>query len=134
MKLFAPNTFWEASTTMVNDIAVGCGPGSGWKEKLVPDTMYGLDISEACVIHDWMYYEGETHEDKERADRVFMNNLNRIIGERGKNSFIFTNFLRRRRATTYYRAVKYFGGSAFWNGKDDKDGALVDIQKLERHP
>ncbi len=34
----------------------GCGP-SGWKGKLIPETNYGIRISDSCHVHDFEYGE-----------------------------------------------------------------------------
>lgn len=115
MKLFAPESFWQAPISERRQVCNGCG-SKGWSNLLVPDYMWGISIREACDIHDWMYQEGQELEDKLRADRVFLNNLLRLIDARSKSRVL--KFLRRRRARTYYLAVKYFGGDAFWAGKN----------------
>lgn len=94
----------------------GCGAGEGWGDKLVPDTIYGLSMLDACKIHDWMYAKGKTQEDKEEADRVFLNNMLRIIDYHTLNSWL--KWLRKRRAYKYYDSVDHFGGPAFWNEKN----------------
>jgi len=117
-KLFAPGSFWN--DPRVDEVTGGCGPGrvGGW---FIPDTIWGVSISKACKIHDWMYFIGISKEDKEEADRVFLNNILRLINAyNGWSSFL--NGLRRYRAVTYYNAVRYFGGPAFWNDKNkDED-------------
>jgi hypothetical protein len=86
--------------------------------------MYGLSITEAANIHDYMYYVGMTLEDKREADRVFLNNMIRIIEANSK--FWVLEFLRKRRAKKYYLAVDWFGGPAFWSGKNDiNEGEVV---------
>jgi hypothetical protein len=115
MKLYAPGLYWALSPEGKADICNGCGTkGFTW---LVPDSMYGLDISEACNIHDFMYVVGVDEEDRAEADRVFKNNLFRIIEAKSKWAII--KILRRRRAVTYYQAVRMFGGPPFWNGKNE---------------
>jgi len=101
----------EERKKMVN----GCGPG-GWLSELVPESMYGIDVTPACNVHDFMYLKGQTIQDKEEADRVFLNNMLRIINHESK-CFIL-RWLRRRRALKYYLAVKHFGGPFFWEGKN----------------
>jgi hypothetical protein len=76
-----------------------------------------MDIYFCCRIHDWMYLRGETLEDKEKADRVFLNNMLRTIDKHTNNSVL--KWLRRRRALKYYTAVDTFGAPAFWNSKKD---------------
>lgn len=81
----------------------------------MPDTVYGLNISAACCIHDWMYAEGITQEDKDVADSVFLTNMMAIIEHAAKRS-LFARCLapfRRRRCLLYYEAVRAFGLNAF---------------------
>lgn len=94
----------------------GCGPGS-IGDKLVPDKLLWIcDIRLACAIHDFMYKTGQTIEDKKKADRVFLNNAQRIIGCHEYPFFIHDLLLIC--AYRYYRAVVKYGGPAFWKGKN----------------
>lgn len=83
--------------------------------------MYLLDISPACDIHDFMYALGESIEDKEQSDRVFLNNLLRLIDKAPSGGILFfgriLTLLRHRRALKYFEAVSLLGGPAFWAGK-----------------
>lgn len=115
IKLYAPPSYWRCSTDELNAVTGGCGPG-GKGDYLVPDTMYGLSVFRACQIHDYMYYEGKTQEDKEKADRAFLNNMVRIINAETKWKWLRS--LRKCRARTYYTAVRYGGGGSFWDGKN----------------
>lgn len=110
--LIAPQSYVDASEAVKAGVCNGCGT-AGWKGKLVPETMWGLRISEACQVHDWMYHEGITAEDKELADLVFLRNLIRIINRKGGWLKVF----RRYRAMSYYNAVAEAGGAAFWSNK-----------------
>jgi hypothetical protein len=121
-KLFAPENYWRASQEVKDQVTNGCGT-AGWKGRLVPDTMYFLNVSAACNIHDWMYTLGRTLADKEEADRVFLNNLYRIINAAGGCSLLVN--ARLTRARDYYDAVHYFGGDAFWDNKN----AAANIQE-----
>ena len=112
--LFAPVRFLKATLPTLMEVCDGCG-ASGAKFDFVPDRIYGTYIGYACFIHDFMYDEGHTIEDKEEADRVFLNNMLRLI-ERDRKWYKPTK-LQRFRAKGYYRAVKYFGGPAYWKGK-----------------
>jgi len=114
VQLYAPKSYWHASDAERNRVCNGCGTKGlgGW---LVPDTLYGLNIEICCDIHDWMYCEGSSVADKERADRTFLNNMLRLIEAK---SFWMLLPLRRYRAMLYYSAVCDFGGPAFWNGKN----------------
>ena len=111
--LLAPQSYLDASPEERSNICNGCGT-SGWKGALVPETMWGLNISEACQIHDWMYHEGLTENDKVFADILFLRNLLRIINTHGG----WLKVLRRYRAMTYYNAVAEAGDSAFLAGKN----------------
>jgi hypothetical protein len=113
-KLYAPEEFWSLSDVARADICNGCGAkGTAW---LIPDTMYGLNVSPACDIHDYMYMVGHTEADREEADRVFLNNMLRIIN--AGSGWGWVKALRRGRAKNYYRAVRWFGGPFFWAGKN----------------
>ena len=120
IKLFAPLEYGEqpccyhqAGTDLINETTGGCGPG-GVGDYFVPDHLLFVSIKECCRLHDWLYKWGRTIEDKKIADRVFLNNMLRTIGE--KRSIL--NSIRRRRAKKYYLAVKWFGGPVFWSGKN----------------
>ncbi len=114
-QLYAPASFMTTPTRRLVEICNGCGSADA-KIDFVPDRIYGTNVAPACHIHDFMYFEGRCIEDKEEADRVFLNNLYRIIKRSDK--WYKPKFLMRRRALKYYWAVKYFGGPAFWDGKN----------------
>lgn len=120
--LFAPDEYWDVDDATRASIVGGCGPG-GIGDWFVPDTIWGLNIKSACSIHDWMYHFGETLEDKVRADRVFLNNMVRLVFANTRNRIL--RKLRLRRTVVYYEAVKRYGGPAFWDGKDDPNGGRV---------
>lgn len=115
LKLYAPVEYWNATNEELSGITNGCGT-SGWKGMLVPENIWGLPVSESCNIHDWMYHHGQAIEDKNEADRVFLNNMTRTINAQRSNSVV--RKLRLVRANTYYQAVKNFGGEAFWANKN----------------
>ena len=119
--LFAPEGYKKLSPIEKGRICNGCGAKGGFG---VPSTFYGLDMTEACQVHDYMYFIGRTNADKEEADRTFLNNLNRIIEAR---SYFFLKPMRYARAKEYYLAVKYFGGSAFWDGKNKNKERLYVV-------
>lgn len=118
--LYAPAEYWETPKEMVDKVVGGCGPG-GFGDYLVPDTIYGIRIREACRIHDFYYsaFMPGTYECKFEADRVFLNNMIRIIKVGTKNRVL--RLLMMNRAKEYYLAVKYFGGGAFWKNKNDPE-------------
>lgn len=114
VQLYGPETYW--ATEDRDKECNGCGP-EGLIGAVIPDTIYGLSITPACNIHDWMYMHGATIADKEEADRVFFNNMLRIIDSRPGR---IMQWLRSRRSMLYYRAVRDFGGPWFWQGKNRK--------------
>ncbi len=115
--LWAPQSYREATPQMIKDICNGCG-AKGIGGYLTPDTLWGLSVTAVCDIHDWMYHEGETIEDKEKADRVMYNNLIRFIDAHSCEAL---KWIRKRRALKYYMAVKHLGGSAYWADKNQPD-------------
>lgn len=113
--VFAPANFLNATHDNLLDICNGCGAEGAWFRP--PNKMYGTNIEAACHIHDWMYEGGFTSEDKDEADRVFLNNMFRII-DQDSYKWYKPTFLQRRRALKYFEAVKYGGGAAFWKHKN----------------
>lgn len=115
LKLFAPATYWEASSLEHLNFCNGCGPkGIGF---LIPNKLFGIDFSLACNIHDWMYAEGKTIEDKESADRVFLNNMVRLIDH--SQACRAAKIINHYRAKRYYLIVKNFAGPSFWADKNN---------------
>lgn len=116
VELFAPEGYWTLTPAQKKDLCNGCGPKklAGW---IIPDTIWGLCITAACDIHDYMYRTGNFYADKTEADRVFLNNMIRLIDARTRYRWL--KLLRLLRAYTYYRAVDLFGGPFFWFGKND---------------
>ena len=121
IKLYAPESYTAIERKKCN----GCG--SGWSAGLIPDSLLGCDITEACNIHDYMYTIGTTIEAKKEADRVFLNNMTRIILGRGGLLTRWRLWLARR----YYNAVKYYGGAAFWEGKNKETEIIIIGRKTK---
>ncbi len=92
------------------------GCGSGWSAKLIPNTIYGVSIREACRRHDYGYEVGLTTEEKIIADNQFLLNMLIIINEVDK--WYYPTKLARLRAIDYYSAVCDYGTDAFWGTKD----------------
>lgn len=114
--LFAPAEYWELTPRQRRQLCNGCGTRGfvGW---VVPDTLWGLRVTPACDIHDFMYATGgPCVADKEAADRVFLNNLLRLIDAGSR--FVILKKLRSIRAYVYYFAVSFGGGPAYWAGKN----------------
>jgi len=114
--LFAPPSFKNASPELLLKVCNGCGAAHA-KIDFVPETIYMLYVGYACFIHDWGYYMGKDILDKEETDRVFLNNLLRLI--KLDKRWYTPKRLMRRRAKTYYKMVHWFGGPAFWRAKGE---------------
>jgi len=106
--------FPKASNSQKAEVCNGAGPGK-IGGLLVPDTIWGLCITEAANIHDWCYLWGETSEDRKLADNVFHENMIRMID--GTKSWRWLKRLRRNRAWIYYMAVHKFGKAFFYDKK-----------------
>jgi hypothetical protein len=111
--VFAPASFLLAVEPHLIEVCNGCGGDGSWIKP--PETVYGLDVSAACIIHDFQYSEGGTPEDKIEADQIFLDNMLRIIERNGNSAFKVTQCLRRRRALKYWYAVHLFGGPYFYS-------------------
>jgi len=109
----APSMFFNASPAERELVCNGMGPkGYGW---LVPDTMYGLDMGAAGDVHDWMYAHPNGLTQK-HCDDLFYANMLSIIHQHG--GWDWVQWLRRRRALKYYKAVQV-GGSKHFRGNGD---------------
>ena len=111
--LKAPDAYWALDKKVKKTICNGVGPkGYGL---LFPDTIWGLSMTEAADIHDFMYHVGKTLEDKELADTIFLDNMTLIIEQ--ETWFEWVKALRLHRAELMYDAVDEFGESAFFANK-----------------
>jgi hypothetical protein len=129
-KLYAPQAYWLYSSDQLADLVNGCGP-SGWKGEFVPDHLLWVSIKEACNIHDFMYLVGQTEADREEADRVFLNNMLRIVEE--QSSCWLTRYARRKLALHYYSVVRDMGGTYFWADKNP-DETFRDPKEVRNGP
>ena len=93
------------------------GCGSGWSTYLVPDSFILFDFTIPCAIHDEMYFLGKTIQDKEEADRVFLNNMLREANSKS----CFIRPIARAMAYQYYDKVVKYGGTAYWDGKNKEN-------------
>jgi hypothetical protein len=123
VKLVAPDSYFSAPPEVIEAVVNGCGAATS-KFDFVPDTMWGLSIQPACNIHDWDYHEGETWQDKHRADERFLINLIRIIRVCSRGPLRIPRYLR---AIKYYIAVDILGADAFFSGKQKPEkGAITN--------
>jgi len=91
------------------------GCGSGWNASVVPDTIYFLDISEVCCIHDDDYEYGTDLKDKERADINMQENAEIKVKAFGDKHWWYPTTLALKRVEKYYFFVDEFGESAFFD-------------------
>lgn len=108
--LHAPLSFFETEELTLNLMIGGCGPGK-IGDALVPDTIYGLNITPACAIHDYEYSTGKSTLEKQKADFRFLCNILIIINKKSK--FGLVRWVRRYRAMSYYSAVADGGNQHF---------------------
>lgn len=112
-RLVIPDSFLLSSAAVRGEVCNGAGPRKfGW---LVPDNIWGLSITDAANVHDWMYWKGTTDEERLEADVTFLVNMMILIDMGSK--WCITRFLRRWRAMTYYSAVREYGHRCFY-GKE----------------
>ena len=111
--LLVPLSMLLVSVQEIEKATNGCGR-EGIENLLVPDTIWGLQVTPICRVHDWMYEKAnaaaEKHRDQARltreeafADGVFACNLVWFIREHTKGWFL--RWLRLRRAYKYVDAV-----------------------------
>ena len=100
-----------------------CGAGK-LGDYLIPDTLWGLNVSPACYIHDQMWSLAEpSWSDFHASNALLFVNCAFIIQARSANFFI--RDLRIARAATYLLAVSTLGAPIFWSLKE-KQGFKVE--------
>lgn len=102
------------SDEQIRTICNGCGPikETNW---FIPQSFVGLDISEACNIHDYDYVTKDYG--RAKWDARFLRNMNRLI-DADKGAPKATTKLRKARAFIYYSTVRLLGGSVFKLAKE----------------
>lgn len=103
----APLSYLDASEEARAQICNGLGPAGvgGW---LIPDTVYGMSMTEPSNIHDWCYeYGAREGLTQLEADKLFRTNMLAMINE--LPGWGWVKWLRRRRAQEYYAAVRLMG-------------------------
>ena len=117
--IYAPKTYWESTDYDKLNVCNGCGAKDGID---VPDTMWGLSITSACNVHDWMFNEGKTLADFYFANAVLIMNLAIIIVTEGSK---WLAPLRLARATKYFLAVQELGQDAYWVEKERNEDMYI---------
>lgn len=101
VRLEAPDEYHDADPEKIDDVVNGCGPES--ISFLVPNSILGVDISGACRVHDWEYYEG--NRPRKEVDARFLRNMMILVDARGG----ILRYIRRMVARWYWRSVKHAG-------------------------
>ena len=124
--LYAPPDYYLLSPEQKKKICNGCGPKNPkyFGGHIIPDNIWGLSITEACNIHDYMYYMGESLVDKNEADRLFLDNMLRIIDSVEHPWWLrWLRWLRQKSAWRYYEVVSNLGDIAFWRASEKRQKA-----------
>lgn len=144
VRLFADEMIWQYRDDHPAEWATyGCGPG-GLGDYLVPDTMWGLSVTECCRFHDGYYrnWPENTEVARQRADEILLNNCVRVIEAAavsgmehiGRDKYQFQwchdRAVRRvkwlyeqrlDRAHLYFKMVRRFGAPAYFEDRNDKE-------------
>jgi hypothetical protein len=115
LPFYAPKEWWEHREKAIQEDCNGCGSDLDLSGKLVPNTLYGLDISKTCCCpHDFGYKYGLTWLDKMFTDVMFLYNMTALIINTGG----WLTVPRLLRATKYFIAVVKYGEKSFADGKE----------------
>lgn len=90
------------------------GCGSGWNKRIVPDSIFFVNIRIACCIHDYRYEQSGTIEDKRIADNEFYVNIIAILEPHFKKWY-FPASRAKFRAKVYYEFVEKYGDHYFFS-------------------
>lgn len=107
--LYAPQKYIDLSKEEKKRICNGCGGRGGKINFLIPQK----EFRECCNIHDFMYETGITEDDKRKADRLFIYNMN----EKCKSLSGLKKFYYKQLAKIFYKSVVLFGDYYFWKNK-----------------
>ncbi|MCK4500495.1 hypothetical protein KAU11_08350 [Candidatus Babeliales bacterium] len=97
-----------------------CGAGEGIGDTLVPETIWGLTVTLACYIHDYMWELADaTWTDFHYSNSVFLSNIITLVTELSHPTRVnVLKNIRLYRSVTYYSAVDTFGADIFWLSKE----------------
>jgi hypothetical protein len=121
MRLFADEKCWQFAQRFPDAwVQFGCGPGK-FGAMIIPDRLLGISFKTACRIHDWYYQyaQDRTEEGLFAADRIFLNNMLRIVAAAG--GFQLLIWLRRRLAHMYFMSVRKWGGPCYHDSRNTSD-------------
>ncbi len=104
MKLDAPKEYWKLTKEERDRLLNKCGP-DGPLNSIIPNHLMGVDISESCNIHGYMYSIAKTKKDLDAANSIFLSNIKREIGNK-KQTLLY--FIRVGIGYIYYSAVRLY--------------------------
>ena len=89
------------------------GPEGSWKSKIIPRTIWGIDINVCAYIHDYWYAvdKGKSEQRRFEIDAMFLADMMQVIEMSG--CWSFRRNLARMRAAKYFAAVREGGKSIF---------------------
>ena len=89
------------------------GPEGSWKSKIIPRTLWGVDINVCAYIHDYWYAvdKGKSEQRRFEIDGMFLADMMQVIEMSG--CWSFRRNLARIRAAKYFAAVRELGKSIF---------------------
>ncbi len=127
--LKAPASFWftlDKDPSMIAQISNGCGAKIKDSQPLYTrlfyrglskliNTMWFLNVSPCCDIHDWGYLIGKDERDREHYDHMLLDN--HITWVRFHTKWGWLRSLRFARAMKFYTILRLYGAAAFWADK-----------------
>lgn len=127
LPIYAPKEWWLNREKAIIEDCNGCGSELDLSGKVVPDTLYGLNIrNECCCPHDYGYKFGITWLDKIFTDCIFLYNITATIINSchnkkwySKDCLLFVPRLLR--GTKYFVAVVKAGNTSFSFEKEVSD-------------
>jgi len=126
LPIYAPSDYFTAPQHLRDALCNGCGAKGGVN---VPDTFWGLTITEACNIHDWMFSKGKTIGDYYFSNAMFFWNMTAIVVNESNR---FMMLLRAERALKYFLGVMFSKGrKAFWKKKNGTNDSITITYKGE---
>ena len=110
VELVAPDGYTTTCNSL-NEFTDCCGPGDGFFERIIPDSILGLRISAACDIHDYCFSHGaNTWADFHQANSIFMKNILSIITSRSMTGLAWLRVII---ASFYFKAVDEIGARIY---------------------
>ncbi|USN48064.1 MAG: hypothetical protein H6626_02940 [Pseudobdellovibrionaceae bacterium] len=102
-KLQAPEEYWRLDDEEKKKLLNQCGP-DGPLNSVVPNHLLGLNISDQCDVHDFMFSKAQNSEDFKEADKVFLKNMMTHIENNPSSLSIWRKML----AYIYFGAVRIY--------------------------